>query len=58
MTFGGVAIIVIATVRFVRAGVLLDDPETHSASSVRTELILSAVLVLLIVLSGAYLVLG
>jgi putative membrane protein len=56
--FGGLAIIVVATVRFVRTGVLLDDSETHSASSVRTELILSAVLVLLIVLSSTYLVLG
>ena len=52
------ALIVVATVRFVRTGRLLDDPQAHSADSVRTELILSAVLVLLIAGFSAYVVLG
>ena len=58
LIFGGLALIVVATVRFVRTGRLLDDPQTHSADSVRTELILSAVLVLLIAGFSAYVVLG
>jgi hypothetical protein len=37
---------------------LLDDPQAHSADSVRTELILSAALVLLIAGFSAYVVLG
>ncbi len=58
LILGGLALIVFATVRFVRTGRLLDDSETHSAGSVRTELIVSAVLVLLIAGFGAYLALG
>ena len=46
LIFGGLALIVVATARFVRTGRLLDDPQAHAADSVRTELILSAVLVL------------
>jgi putative membrane protein len=38
LMFGGLALIVVATARFVRTGVLLDDSEAYSASSVRTEL--------------------
>jgi inner membrane protein YidH len=57
LIFGGLALIVVATVRFVRITRLLDDPETHSASSVRAELILSAVLVLLVVGLSTYLAL-
>jgi len=45
----------LATVRFVRTARLLDDAQTHSASSVRTELIVSAVLVLLIGTYAVYL---
>src|SRR3982074_3713062 len=56
--FGGLALIVVATARFVRTGRLLDDPQAHAADSVRTELILSAVLVLLIAGFSAYVVLG
>ena len=58
LIFGGLALIVVATVRFVRTGRLLDDPQAHAADSVRTELILSAVLVLLIAGFSAYVVLG
>lgn len=57
LIFGGLGLIVVATVRFVRTGRLL-DPQAHSADSVRTELILSAVLVLLIAGFSAYVVLG
>jgi len=45
--FGGVAIVVLATGRFVRTTRLIDDPETHSANDVLVELILSAALMLL-----------
>jgi putative membrane protein len=55
--FGGVAIVVLATTRFVRIARLLDDSETHSANDVRTELILSAALVLLVTSYGIYLAL-
>ena len=48
LIFGGVAIVVLATVRFVRITRQLDDPEKHSASSVRVELILATGLVLLV----------
>ena len=58
LIFGGLALIVVATARFVRTGRLLDDPEMHSASSVRAELILSVVLVLLVAGFSTYLVLG
>jgi inner membrane protein YidH len=49
LMLGGLILIVIATARFVRTGRRLDDPETHPATSIRVELILSAVLVLLVV---------
>jgi putative membrane protein len=58
LIFGGLGLIIVATVRFVRTGRLLDNPQAHSADSVRTELILSAVLVLLIAGFSAYVVLG
>ena len=57
LIIGGLALIVSATARFVRTGRLLDDPEMHSASSVRAELILSVVLVLLVAGFSTYLVL-
>jgi putative membrane protein len=53
--FGGVAIGVLATTRFVRTTRLLDDPEAHSASDVRAELMLSAVLMLLVTIYSIYL---
>ena len=48
LIFGGVALIALATVRFARLTRRLDDPAQHDASSIRAELILSAVLVVLI----------
>jgi putative membrane protein len=58
LIFGGLALIVIAAARFIRTGRLLDDPETHAASSVRAEVILSVALVLLVAAFGAYLILA
>jgi putative membrane protein len=58
LIIGGLALIVAATARFVRTGWLLDDPEMHSASSVRAELILSVALVLFVAGLSTYLVLG
>jgi len=54
--FGGVAIVALATTRFVRTTQLLDDPERHSANDVRTELVLSAALILLVTIYSIYLV--
>ncbi len=51
----GLAIVVLSTARFVRTTRLLDDPQTHSAKSVRAELIVSAALVLLVASYGTYL---
>jgi putative membrane protein len=51
----GLALVVLATIRFVRAARLLDDPEMHPADDVRTELLLSGALVLLIASYGVYL---
>jgi putative membrane protein len=53
--FGGVAVVMLATVRFVRTMRLLDDPETHPPSNVRTELILSAALIFLVTTYSIYL---
>jgi inner membrane protein YidH len=55
---GGLAIVLIATARFIRIGRLLNDSETHVAGGASTELALSAVLVLLVVGLSGYLVLG
>ena len=55
---GGLAIVQIATARFIRSGRLLNDSETHVAGGASTELALSAVLVLLVVGLSGYLVLG
>jgi putative membrane protein len=52
---GGVALVVLATVRFVRITRFLDDGQAHAPADVRTELTLSAVLVLLIAGYGVYL---
>jgi putative membrane protein len=54
----GLALVVVAAVRFVRTGRMLDDQREHAASSVRTELIFSAVLALLVAGFSTYLVLG
>ena len=53
----GVGLVVLATIRFVRMTRLLDEPEVHLAEGVRTELILSAVLVLLVTSYSIYLAL-
>ena len=55
---GGVALVVLATVRFIRITRFLDDGQSHSAADVRTELTLSAFLVLLIAGYGIYLAVG
>lgn len=57
LIFGGLALIVVATARFVRTGRMLDDPELHSTSGARAGLILSLVLVLLLAGFSTYLVL-
>lgn len=58
LIFGGIGLVVLSTVRFVRTTRLLDDAATHSASSVRTELMLSAFLVLVVASYGIYLAFG
>ncbi len=58
LIFGGVALIALATVRFVRLTRRLDDPAQHAASSIRAELILSGVLVAVIGAYSLYLALG
>ncbi|HTC15272.1 MAG TPA: DUF202 domain-containing protein [Steroidobacteraceae bacterium] len=58
LIFGGIALVVLATVRFVRIQRLLDDAQIHSAQSVRAELLLSAALVLLVSSYGIYLAFG
>jgi putative membrane protein len=52
---GGVGLVVLATARFVRTTRLLDDPQAHAASDVRTELMLSAALVLVVASYSLYL---
>lgn len=58
LIFGGVVLVVLSTVRFARTARLLDDSQTHDASSVRTELILSGWLVLLVSSYSIYLALS
>jgi putative membrane protein len=53
--FGGVGVVILATIRFVRTTELIDDPQVHSARSIRTELLLSAFLVLLVTSYSIYL---
>jgi putative membrane protein len=52
---GGIALIVLATLRFVRTTALIDDAKTHLARSVRAELIVSAALIVLIASYSIYL---
>ena len=54
----GLALIVIAATRFVRTGRLLADQKIHSAGTIRTELLLSAVFALIVAGFSAFLVLG
>jgi putative membrane protein len=58
LIFGGVALVVLATARFVRITRLLDDAQPHAASSVRAELIFSACLVLVVASYSVYLAFG
>lgn len=51
----GLAIVVLATARFIRTTRLLDDPQRHSARSVRAELLISAALVVLVASYATYL---
>ena len=51
LVFLGIALILVAILRFIRTGRLIDDEATHSATNVRTELILSLVLVIAAVAS-------
>jgi inner membrane protein YidH len=52
---GGIALIALATIRFARITALIDDGQTHLARSVRTELIVSAALIVLIASYSIYL---
>jgi putative membrane protein len=54
----GIALVVVAAMRFVRTERLLEETEMHSAGGVRAELILSGVLALIVVASSVYLALG
>ncbi len=58
LILGGIALVALATVRFVRITRLLDDAQMHAASSVRSELLLCAVLVVVIAAYALYLGLG
>jgi putative membrane protein len=58
LIFGGIALVVLSTVRFVRTTRLLDDAAVHDAASVRTELLLCAFLVLVVASYGIYLAFG
>lgn len=58
LIFGGVALVVLATSRFLRITRMLDDQQAHAASDVRTELILSACLVLVVASYSLYLAFG
>jgi putative membrane protein len=46
LIFVGIALIAVSSFRFVRTGRLIDDEATHSASNIRTELVLSLVLIM------------
>lgn len=52
---GGIALIALATVRFARTTARIDDPQAHPAQSVRAELVVSAVLIVLIASYSIYL---
>lgn len=53
----GTLLIVLATVRFVRTTSLIDQQPTFAASEARTELIVSAILVLMVASYGIYIAL-
>lgn len=55
---GGLALILVATFRFLRTGRLLDDQAMHEASGLRLELVISAALVVVVAIVSAYLAVG
>jgi len=55
LMFGGAALVVLATARFMRTTRLLDDEHRHAAKHARTEMLVSAWLVLMIVSYSLYL---
>jgi putative membrane protein len=54
----GIALVVVAAMRFVRTEQLLDDEETPSVGDVRAEVLLSAALALMVAGFSTYLALG
>jgi len=58
LIFGGVGLVMLATARFVRTTRLLDDPQVHSARSIRIELVLCACLVVIVSTYSLYLAFG
>ena len=54
----GLALIIVAAVRFVRTGQMIEDVELHSAARIRAELIFSSLLALIVAALTAFLVLG
>jgi putative membrane protein len=54
----GLALIVVAALRFIRVGRVLDDQKLHPTESVRIEVIVSAILAVLIAAFSVYLVVG
>lgn len=54
----GIALILIAAIRFVRTTRSIDAPDRRMASNARTEMVLSAVLALLAATFSVYLVVG
>jgi len=55
---GGLALVLLATIRFVRTARLLDDAQIHSAQSMRAELIMSGCLILIVTSYSFYLAFG
>jgi putative membrane protein len=51
----GIALIIVATARFIRIERLIDDRDEHAVGSARTELIVSAVLLLIVAGFSIYL---
>jgi len=54
----GLAIILLAALRFLRTGRLIDDAATHTAESLRAELVLSAAIIVVVAAFSAFLVLA
>ncbi len=58
LILGGVTLLIVATVRFVRTTALLDDPATHSVKSVRLEVMVSTILIVVVASYSVYLAIG